>query len=144
MAENRGGMRPTAPQNNPANVSATGGAGQSGDYTGFAYGQNKALNESRVIGNRAVRTVAPETPAPQLPPATPITAETELPEQTIMDGAARGGGNGMEALGLPAQPTGDPDIDMVRAYLPAMEQWANQPTTPNSTKEYINYLRTIL
>jgi len=30
MAENRGGFRPTAPQNNPANVSATGGAGQSG------------------------------------------------------------------------------------------------------------------
>ena len=28
MAENRGGFRPTAPQNNPANVSATGGNGQ--------------------------------------------------------------------------------------------------------------------
>ena len=41
MAENRGGMRPTAPQNNPANVSGTGGAGQSGNYTGFAYGQNQ-------------------------------------------------------------------------------------------------------
>ena len=30
MAENRGGMRPSAPQNNPANVSGIGGAGQSG------------------------------------------------------------------------------------------------------------------
>lgn len=27
----RGGMRPTAPQNNPMNVSARGGNGQSGD-----------------------------------------------------------------------------------------------------------------
>ncbi len=144
MAENRGGMRPTAPQNNPANVSATGGAGQSGDYSGFAYGQNKALNEQRVAGNAAVKTTMPETPAPQLPPVTPLTAGTELPDQTIMDGAARGDGNGIEALGLPSAPVGDPDIDMIRSYLPAMEMWANQPTTPNSTKEYINYLRTIL
>ena len=31
--ENRGGDRPTAPQNNPANISATGGNGQSGRAT---------------------------------------------------------------------------------------------------------------
>ena len=28
--QNSGGDRPTAPQNNPANISATGGAGQMG------------------------------------------------------------------------------------------------------------------
>ena len=28
--QNSGGLRPTAPQNNPANVSGVGGAGQSG------------------------------------------------------------------------------------------------------------------
>ena len=48
MAENRGGPRPTAPQNNPANVSATGGAGQSGTqgakyYSGLPYGQGQAM-----------------------------------------------------------------------------------------------------
>jgi hypothetical protein len=132
------------PQYNPANVSLTGGDGQSGDYKNFAYGQNKAVNEQRVAGNKAVKTVAPETGAPQLPELTQITAGTELPGQSIMDGAARGDGNGTEALGLPTPPTGDPDIDMVRSYLPAMEMWANMPTTSNSTKEYINYLRTIL
>lgn len=30
MAENRGGFRPTAPQNNPANINPMGGDGQSG------------------------------------------------------------------------------------------------------------------
>lgn len=30
MAENRGGYRPTAPQNNPANINPNGGDGQSG------------------------------------------------------------------------------------------------------------------
>ena len=144
MAENRGGPN-GGPQYNPANVSGVGGAGQSGNYSGFAYGQNKMLNESRVEGNKAVRSTEVEpTPPPQLSPATAINAETELPNQSIMDGAARGDGNGVEALGLASQPTGDPDADMIRSYLPAMEMWANLPTTPNSTKEYINYLRTIL
>ena len=46
MAENRGGFRPTAPQNNPANVSGTGGAGQSGTQparyiSGLNYGQGQ-------------------------------------------------------------------------------------------------------
>lgn len=33
MAENRGGYRPTAPQNNPANINLLGGNGQSGNAT---------------------------------------------------------------------------------------------------------------
>jgi hypothetical protein len=64
MAENRGGMRPTAPQNNPANVSGTGGAGQNGNYTGFAYGENKEINQNRIEGNQAVSSVKASTPTP--------------------------------------------------------------------------------
>ena len=55
--DNRGGDRPTAPQNNPMNINPMGGNGQSGmntDYTGFAYGQNKAVNEQRIAGNAAI------------------------------------------------------------------------------------------
>lgn len=33
MADNRGGYRPTAPQNNPANINPLGGNGQSGNKT---------------------------------------------------------------------------------------------------------------
>ena len=43
----RSGGANGGPQYNPANVSATGGAGQSGNYTGFAYGQNQELNQDR-------------------------------------------------------------------------------------------------
>ncbi len=144
MAENRGGMRPTAPQNNPANVSATGGAGQSGDYKGFAYGQNKALNEQRVEGNKAARTAAPETPAtpvPQLPSVTPLTAETELPEQDVRFGSTP---ETRMMLGTPAQQEIAPDMEQLRSFFPLMEVWANQPDTPQSTKEYMNYLRTLI
>lgn len=144
MAENRGGMRPTAPQNNPANVSATGGAGQSGDYSGFAYGQNKALNEQRVEGNKAARTVAPEapaTPVPSLPAVTPLTAETELPEQDVRFGSTP---ETRMMLGTPAQQEIAPDMEQLRSFFPLMEVWANQPDTPQSTKEYMNYLRTLI
>jgi hypothetical protein len=132
------------PQYNPANVSATGGAGQSGNYTGFAYGQNKAVNDSRVQGNRALRNMAPEepaTPTPQMTPVTPITAETELPDQSVMHGSTP---DTAHLRGIPAQQGEDPDMNTVRNYFPMMEAWANQPDTPQSTKEYINYLRTIL
>jgi hypothetical protein len=144
MAENRGGDRPTAPQNNPANVSATGGAGQSGQYTGFSYGQNKNLNESRVAGNAAVRQVnasVPTTAVPQLPEATPLTAETELPNQSVMFGSTPETRN---MLGTPAQQEVAPDMEQLRSFFPLMEVWANQPDSPQSTKEYVNYLRTLI
>ena len=63
--KNSGGYRPNAPQNNPANVSATGGAGQSGNYTGFGYGQNQELNQSRIAGNQAMQSIQANTPKPQ-------------------------------------------------------------------------------
>lgn len=144
MAENRGGDRPTAPQNNPANVSATGGAGQSGQYTGFAYSENKKLNESRVAGNAAVRQVnasVPTTAVPQLPEATPLTAETELPNQSVMFGSTPETRN---MLGTPAQQEVAPDMEQLRSFFPLMEVWANQPDSPQSTKEYVNYLRTLI
>jgi hypothetical protein len=144
MAENRGGDRPTAPQNNPANVSATGGAGQSGQYTGFAYSENKKLNESRVAGNAAVRQVnasVPTTAVPQLPEATPLTAESELPNQSVMFGSTPETRN---MLGTPAQQEVAPDMEQLRSFFPLMEVWANQPDSPQSTKEYVNYLRTLI
>lgn len=114
--ENRGGIRPTAPQNNPANVSGTGGAGQSGNYSGFAYGMNKQLNEQRVSGNAAAAAAAPtgSEPVPmQLPNVTPITAGTENPDESIFNGAPVG--DGMNTIpGLPGNQ--DADVDKQRLY----------------------------
>jgi len=150
MAENRGGMRPTAPQNNPANVSGTGGAGQSGRVaSGYNYGMNKQINEQAAS--------APMAKAPQprpvsaskmmsaspLPAVTPITAETMDVNDPITNGVPVGpGANSIP--GIPSGPTEDPDINMIRDYYPMLEFWASQPGTSQATKDYVQYLRTII
>jgi hypothetical protein len=145
MAENRGGYRPTAPQNNPANISGTGGNGQSGDYTGFAYGENKALNDSRVAGNKAVSSMRPvgESTAPNLPPTVPVTAETQLKDQSVMHGAPIGGGAN-SIPGLPQPISDDPDLQAMRDVYPILQVWASQPGSSQGTKDYVRYLGTII
>lgn len=141
--ENRGGMRPTAPQNNPANVSGTGGAGQSGNYSGFAYGQNSQLNASRVEGNAAVASVGaagPETPAmPQL--------ETLLDNiggkySNITDGASVGSPVGPEALpkNISANTRPDENAAIIARYLPDLIHAASFADAPDSYKRFVNYL----
>jgi hypothetical protein len=150
MAENRGGMRPTAPQNNPANVSGTGGAGQSGRVaSGYSYGMNKQINEQAASAPMAK---APQPSSPRatammsenpLPPVTPITAETMLPDEPVTNGAPVGPGAN-SVPNLPMGPSDDPDINMIRDYYPMLEFWASQPGTSQATKDYVQYLRTII
>lgn len=94
MAENRGGMRPTAPQNNPANISATGGNGQSGTQparyiSGMAYGEGQATMQQQQ-GAAMAGPNAPSAPsAPSLaaltqePAITPLNAPTQFPDRPI-------------------------------------------------------------
>jgi hypothetical protein len=152
--QNSGGMRPTAPQNNPANISLTGGNGQSGNngqaaryIPGMPYGQGQAtmqqqqsatmskpmpaaMNQSRVLNTRTQNVL-------------PITEETARPEEDVMAGLTPyGQPNDPSQLGLPSQmPDADPDIEMVRRFLPAMEFWASQPGSSQATKDYVVYLR---
>jgi hypothetical protein len=113
MAENRGGMRPTAPQNNPANVSATGGNGQSGTQAaryipGMAYGQGQETmqqQQSAPMAGTTRRGAAKEMPmdVPGMPAITPLTAPTERPDEPITSGVDFGPGAGSEALNLPRE-----------------------------------------
>lgn len=120
--ENRGGPN-GGPQYNPANVSAVGGAGQSGiadlNYTGLPYGQNQEINQSRVTGNAAVASTQPEPVGtmPTLPQITPITAPSENPDRPITYGMPFGDGAGSEVNPLPvAIPyQGDPSVELIRA-----------------------------
>lgn len=120
--ENRGGPN-GGPQYDPANVSGVGGAGQSGvadlNYTGLPYGQNQAVNQSRVAGNAAVASTQPEPVAtlPTLPQITPITAPSDNPDRPITYGMPFGDGAGAEVNPLPvAIPyQGDPSVEMIRA-----------------------------
>jgi hypothetical protein len=135
--ENRGGPN-GGPQYNQANVNPMGGNGQSGrmdlNYSGLPYGQNKATNEQRTAAPTKAPSSAP-APRSSLGAVTPITAESELPEQPVTD---------MSGLSSLPQPEADPDIEQMRTMLPVLEFWASQPDSSQGTKDYVQYLRTIL
>jgi hypothetical protein len=143
--ENRGGNRPTAPQNNPANVSGTGGAGQSGNYTGFAYGENSALNNSRVEGNAAVASVK-ASGAPyagvDLPPLGTLMDPTNNPAEPITAGVDFGPGPGSEALpkNFMNNTRMDENAKIAAQYLPDLALAARSSDAPDSFKRFVNYL----
>jgi hypothetical protein len=157
--ENRGGMRPSAPQNNPANINPLGGNGQSGSGTqaatyipGMGYGQGKALMQQQEGAALAGPTRTPKPAAPTVASATPmtearsLTAPSDFPDENITTGAMIGNTPGPETLMMPqAEPViNDPDLNLVREYFPVIELWAQQIDTSQGTKDYVNYLRTIL
>jgi hypothetical protein len=147
MAENRGGMRPTAPQNNPANVSATGGNGQSGrDYTGFAYGENQALAEQQASAPMAAAPGPVRPPSQAMPGmgggVTPLD-ELEPDGRPISDGVDFGAGRGSEAL--PSRITStmnqSENLDLIKRYLPDLINATRIPNAPDSYKRFVNYLK---
>lgn len=101
-----GGFRPTAPQNNPMNVNALGGNGQSGqaigNYTGFAYGQNQAIEQQQAGAPmaKAVEPTAQMATAP-MAPVTNIFAPTERPDEPVTHGSDMGPGADSSILTLP-------------------------------------------
>lgn len=112
MAENRGGMRPTAPQNNPANVSATGGAGQSGTQAaryipGLPYGEGQTTMAQQqgapMAGPNKSATANANPLAAMMTPVTPLTAPTERADEPLTAGMDFGAGPGSEALNLPRE-----------------------------------------
>ncbi len=110
--ENRGGNRPTAAQNNPANISGTGGAGQSGTQapryiSGMPYGQGQEMMQQQqsapMAGPTPTTSSSPFTAMPSLPQITPLSAPTERPNEPITAGMDFGAGPGSEALNLPRE-----------------------------------------
>ena len=107
--ENRGGYRPDAPQNNPANISATGGDGQSGRATqparyisGLPYGQG----ESTMATQMAAPMQGTEQVGTSRLDITPLTAETKFADEPITAGSDFGPGPNSSILNLPsAEPT---------------------------------------
>jgi len=110
----RGGFRPTAPQNNPANISAVGGNGQSGTQparyiSGMPYGEGQATYEQQTAAPMA----GPTTPAMREQmgtpfmgmEVTPLASPSARPDEPITAGMDFGGGPGSEALALPRERT---------------------------------------
>jgi len=143
-----GGMRPSAPQNNPANVSGTGGAGQSGNYTGFGYGQNQAVNQQRVEGNQAVASTQAAAPSGNpydginMPQLGTLFDPTARPNEPITAGVDFGAGPGSEVLpkGLMNNTRPDENTKIVLQYLPDLAYAARSKDAPDSFKRFVNYL----
>ena len=116
----RGGYRPTAGQNNTG-VSGTGGNGSADgvpniNYTGFAYGENQAVNNAANSGLPMGQQSA--IPAGMnLPAITPITAPSETPDRPITYGMPFGEGAGPEVNPLPVGlvESQDPSRQIIRA-----------------------------
>jgi len=126
----RGGMRPTAPQNNPMNVNGRGGNGQSGDATqaakyvpGLPYGEGQALMETQ---QSAPLAAAPSIEQSGMPsglasaaasqPVISLNAPSQRPDEPVTFGANAGPGPGIEALGLTQQ--GQSTAQVLQKLLP--------------------------
>ena len=151
----RSGGANGGPQYNPANVSANGGNGQSGQpkryISGMPYGQGQALMQQQAGApmqqgpsfNAGQFRMGEEASMASLPQSTPITDPTQLPDQSITHGAPVGDGpNSVE--GLPKPDSNDPDIQMAREYYPILQFWASQPGASQGTKDYVLHLGTMI
>jgi hypothetical protein len=122
---NSGGMRPTAPQNNPANISATGGNGQGGTQAamympGLAYGtggQNMANQTAAPLAGNPTAAVE-ATSGPMLPAITGLSEPTQFPEQPVTHGGDMGDGPDSSSLNLPAMAT--PQAESPIQFIQAM------------------------
>jgi hypothetical protein len=150
-------MRPTAPQNNPMNVSARGGNGQSGDATqaakyvpGLPYGEGQSLMATQESAPLAAAPSIEQSNTPSgLASAAasqsviPMNAPTSMPNIPVTDGADFGPGVGMDALGLSNrdQMMDDAYRAQIAAYMPALLTIAANPNTSNMTRMIIRKLR---
>ena len=156
----RGGKRPTAPQNNPMNVSATGGNGQNASATqaaryipGLPYGEGQEMMDIQSsaplaaapgIESSGMATMAPGTAA--APPVVGINEPTMRPNEPVTSGAALGAGPGEEALGLGMA---DANADMnfksqLAQYMPALVYIASRPNASPEARRVVSQLRAML
>lgn len=157
----RGGMRPTAPQNNPMNVSARGGNGQSGDATqaakyvpGLPYGEGQALVDTQRSAPLAAAPSIEQSGMPSglasaaaLQPVIGLNEPSGRPNEPVTSGAGMGAGPGMDALGPSPDQTFNKqlqaDNQRLVQYLPSLEQMANDPSASNTFRNFIQYLKSI-
>ena len=151
--ENRGGAN-GGPQYNPANISATGGAGGTGKQA------PKYIPGMKSLGSTGVATMAQQEGAPMagnpVPPVrtptdpmgsmmsglVPLDAES-MDDLPISDGVDIGRGRGSDAL--PARLTSpinqDENVALIKRYLPDLMNATRLQGAPDSYKQFVNYLK---
>jgi hypothetical protein len=154
-----GGYREKASQNNPMNISATGGNGQSGkNYTGFGYSKNKEINDQKG-GARMQGPVEPPKLSPEKQGAVnklnanasklmgmPSLEELEPTGLPTSDGVDVGRGRGSEALPNNINPDFRPmeNAELIAKYLPDLINAARVENAPDSYKRLVNKLKGML
>jgi hypothetical protein len=155
----RGGMRPTAPQNNPMNVNGRGGNGQSGTQaaryvSGLPYGEGQALMATQ---EAAPLAAAPSIEQSSMPsglasaaasqPVIGLNEPSARPNEPITSGAPLGPGPGMEALGPTVSQRFETqlieDNRKLLNFLPSLESMANDPSSSTTFRGFIQYLKSI-
>jgi len=156
----RGGYRPTAPQNNPMNVSARGGNGQSGDATqaakyvpGLPYGEGQAFMETQKSASLAAASGIEQSNMPlglasaaASQPMVPLDAPSMRPGEPVTQGADMGPGGDSSILGLGQQNKAEDDQyrAMIASYMPALLKVAASPKTSTTTRAIIRQLRDMI
>jgi len=143
-----GGNRPGAPQNNPANVSAMGGNGQSGkiraqDYTGFPYGQNGALEEQISSADMATAPTSPGFTMPSQTKDMSLYSEslrTDEPISAGVDGNTPGVGSDSLPREFRQNTSPIENEEIVMRYLPDLVEATKIKGAPDSYKGFVNYL----
>ena len=140
------------PQYNPANVSAVGGAGQSGKQpsryiSGMPYGQGQQLMQQQ---KSAPMSAGPESAASveatpfqrRAPLGATLTDELATPDRNITAGVNFGRGPGEEIL--PSNISGETrpadNLAIVKKYYPALVRAAQLKDAPDSYKRFLTYL----
>ena len=132
----------------PAPVSGPGALSKRTDgrvAEGFAYGMNKQINEqaSAAPMAKAASPMAarPMNVAPQLPAVTPITAETERPDELVTSGVDGTPGPGSEALILPDRSDSEAEFNKsITSYYPVLNYIASRPNTSPETRRALAIL----
>jgi hypothetical protein len=153
--ENRGGLRPTASQNNYA-VSATGGSGNAGTQgakamTGGEYGDNQAMMELQTSAAMNASPTMPSSPsqgrsqkAPTGQQLTQLDAPTDRPEEPLTTGIDMGDGAGSEVMYSNESTLNTEDRQRMVQALPTLAILAESPSASNAFRNYVRYLRSVL
>jgi hypothetical protein len=153
--ENRGGLRPTASQNNYA-VSATGGSGNAGTQgaqamTGGEYGDNQAMMELQTSAAMNASPTMPSSPsqgrsqkAPIGQQLTQLDAPTDRPEEPLTTGIDMGDGSGSEVMYSNESTLNTEDRQRMVQALPTLAILAESPSASNAFRNYVRYLRSVL
>jgi hypothetical protein len=133
---------------NPAPVSGPGALSRRTDgrvAEGFAYGMNKQINE-QAAGAPMAKAPSPMAArsmnvAPQLPPVTPLTDPTMLPDESVMAGINMGAGPGAEALMLPDMNDSSAEFNKsISSYYPVLSYIASRSNTSPETRRALGIL----